>query len=194
MSDRSSSSSSVGTNPVTPVSWRVVWMTSMSKPSALLGDRTRDTAEADQSERGAVYVAGQVGAESPSLPSAFPQVPLCVCRQAGRGEDQQEGQIGRRVVEHPGRVAHRDAHRMRGGDVDVVVAHGGVRHDAQPPVAPGLEHGDVDAIGEVADDPVTFRSQVDQLVGGEDEHRPRAARSHGRLRAADRFRPRSAGG
>ena len=34
MSDRSRSTSSVGTKPARPVSWRVVWITSMSNPAA----------------------------------------------------------------------------------------------------------------------------------------------------------------
>ena len=49
-----------------------------------------------------------------------------------RGEDQEEGEVGGGLVEHPGRVAHRDAELGGGGDVDVVVAHRDVGDDLQP--------------------------------------------------------------
>ena len=51
------------------------------------------------------------------------------------------------------------------GDVDVVVADGCVRHDAEPSRPSGLEHGRVDAVGQVADDAVEVRRQRRQLVG-----------------------------
>ena len=68
-----------------------------------------DAAEADQSEGRAVHVAGQVGAEAPSPPSALPQVALGIGRQPRGRQDQEEREIGRGVVEHARRVAHRDA-------------------------------------------------------------------------------------
>ena len=43
-------------------------------------------------------------------------------------EGQGEGQVGRALVEHPGRVADGDAELGGGGDVDVVVADGHVGH------------------------------------------------------------------
>ena len=80
-------------------------------------------------------------------------------------EDQEEGEVGCGPVEHAGCVAHRDAVRGRGADVDVVVAHGHVRDDAQLPTARArVEHLGIDAIGEQRDDRVDFCRIRDQFV------------------------------
>ncbi len=94
-----------------------------------------DTAESDQPERRAVHVTRQVGAESPALPAALPKIPLGVGGQSCRREDQEERQVGRRVVEHPRRVAHGDTQVGSRGDVDVVVPDGGVGHHTESPGA-----------------------------------------------------------
>ncbi len=85
--------------------------------------------------------------------------------RATRGQDQQEGEIGGRLVEHARRVADRDAELRGGGHVDVVVAHRDVRHDPQPRRT-GAQHLGVDPVGEDAHDGVDLAGEADQLVGG----------------------------
>ena len=84
------------------------------------------------------------------------QVGLGRRREPRRREDQQEREVGRRLVEHARRVADRDAARRRRGDVDVVVADRDVRDDAQSGRAGG-EHRVVDRVGEQADERVDVR-------------------------------------
>ena len=45
-------------------------------------------------------------------------------------------------------------------DVDVVVAHGRIGHDPEPPRPPGLQDGRIDAIGQMADDAVALGGQT----------------------------------
>ena len=130
-----------------------------------LGDRAGDAPEADQAERCPMDVPGQMRSEPPPGPSAFPQVALGIRRQTGGREDQEERQIRRRIVEHPGGVADRDTHRGCRNDVNVVVAHGRIGHDLEPPGPTGFQDGRVNAIGQMADDPVTFGGEIRQLPG-----------------------------
>ena len=57
--------------------------------------------------------------------------------EAAGGQDQEEGEVGRGLVEHPRRVADVDPQAPGGGDVDVVVADGHVGHHLQPARRPG---------------------------------------------------------
>ena len=77
-----------------------------------------------------MHVPGQMRPETPPGPATFPQVALGVRRQAGGRQDQEEGQIRRRVVEHPGVLQTVMPSERRRNDVDVVVAHGRIGHDA----------------------------------------------------------------
>ena len=95
-----------------------------------VGDRTSNAPEADEPQGRSVHVTGEIGAEPPARPVALPQIALRVRGEARGGEDQEERQIRRRVIEHAGGVADRDAHRIRRDDIDVVVAHGRIRHHA----------------------------------------------------------------
>ena len=164
MSDRSSSSSSVadetGHAGVVPCRMDDPHVETLGP----LGDRTGNAPEADEPKSRSVHVTGEVGAESPARPAALSQVALCSRGEARGGEDQEERQICRRVIEHAGGVADCDAHRVRRDDIDVVVSHGSVRHHAQPSASSGLEHRRIDAIGEMADDAVALGGRPDQLV------------------------------
>ena len=131
MSERSSNSSSVGTKPGRPVSCRVVWMTSMSKPTARWA-----TARAIRPNPTRPRVAPCTSRARWSPKPQPVQRPSRRSRSASvdrrvAGEDEEEGQVGRRVIEHAGRVADRDPQRMGRDDVDVVVADGRVGHDAE---------------------------------------------------------------
>ena len=140
----------------------------MPNPVGAAGDRLADAAEPDEPERRAVHVAAEVLHDPPALPAVAAQVGFGVVREAGRGEDQQEREVGGGLVEHARRVADRDAELGGRGDVDVVVADRDVRDDPQPPAGgAGFEHLAVDAIGEQAHDRVGIRRGAHQLVVGE---------------------------
>ena len=132
MSERSRSSSSVLTNPVNPVSRRARVDHFHVEAARSLSDGSSNPAEAHEAQRRTVDVAGQMVSEPPSIPAALSRVALCLGCQPGGGQDQEEGQVGCGVVEHPGRVAHRDAQRVSGRHVDVVVAHRRIRDDSEP--------------------------------------------------------------
>ena len=76
--------------------------------------RLADAAVAHDPERGAVHVGAQVLRDRPARPAVAAEVALGLGRQSGRGEDQQEGEVGGGLVEHARRVAHRDAALGRG--------------------------------------------------------------------------------
>ena len=103
------------------------------------GNGAADAAVPDDAERRAVHVDAEEVADVEPGPASGAEVGLGVGRAPARGEDQEEREVGGGLVEHPGRVAHRDAELRGGGHVDVVVAHRDVRHDLQPGRA-GLQH------------------------------------------------------
>ncbi len=70
-----------------------------------------DAAEPDHTEDRAVHVDAVVRVEAASFPSPGADVGFGLRRAPRRREDQEEGEIGGRVVEHAGRVAHRDPER-----------------------------------------------------------------------------------
>ena len=113
-----------------------------------------------------MHVARQVRAESPPLPPPLPHVVLGAGGLTGGREDQQECEIGGRFVQDVRRVAHGDADGVSFGDVNVVVAHSCVGHDAEEPRTARVQHGRVDAVGQMTDDPVEFRSEEEQSVCG----------------------------
>jgi hypothetical protein len=95
----------------------------------------------------------------------LPEICLGVVRESGRGQDEQEREVGGGLVEDAGGVAHGDAELGRGGDVDVVIADRDVRDDAQASTrGSGLQHRAVDAVGEQAHDPVDIGGRRDQLI------------------------------
>ena len=111
----------------------------------------------------AVHVDAVVGVEAAAFPSSGAEIRLGLRRPARGSEDEEEREVGGRVVEHAGRVAHRDAEPVRGGDIDVVVADGDGAHHPQPPGCAGFEHRGVDRIEQQAHDPVVGRSGGDEL-------------------------------
>jgi hypothetical protein len=110
-----------------------------------------------------VHVAAQVVGDLPSCPSPGTQICLGRRRQPRRSQDQQEGGVGRRLVQHARCVAHGDAQSVGSIHVDVVVAHGDIGDDAQVTTRPRIQHLRVDAIGEQAHQPVELPHDVDQL-------------------------------
>ena len=137
----------------------------MPNPDARRADRLADAAVADDPERGAVHVDAQEVADVEPGPAALAEVGLGIGRPPRRREQQEEGEIGGGLVEHPWRVADRDPELGSGGDVDVVVAHGHVGDDLQPRRARPQDVG-VDAIGEDADDRVDVTGRGAQVGGG----------------------------
>ena len=129
------------------------------------GHLPADPAVADEAEDRPVDVAGEMVGEPPARPPAGPQVGLRLRRQPGRRQDQQERQVGDRLVEDARRVA--DGHAERGGraDVDVVVADRGVGDDPKVPGRAGLEQRPPDRIGELAEDGVDVRRRRRELAG-----------------------------
>ena len=103
-----------------------------AEPRGAAGDRLSDAAVPHDPERGAVDVDAQEVADVEAGPASGAEVGLGVGGPPARGEDQEEGEVGGGLVEHPGRVAHRDPQLRRGGDVDVVVADRDVGNDLQP--------------------------------------------------------------
>ena len=68
-----------------------------------------NAAVADQPEGGAMYVAGQMGVEAPAGPTTVSKVILGFGGRPRGGEDEEEGEVGRRRIEDTGGVAYRDA-------------------------------------------------------------------------------------
>ena len=163
MSERLSNSGSAGTNPLRPVSWRVVWMTSMSNPDALCA-----TARAMRPKPTSPSVA-PCTSRARCVPN--PQPPHRPSRRSRsasearprRREDQEEREVRRRVIEDSRCVAHRDAHLGGRCDVDVVVPDRGVCHHTQSPGPSRFEDGCVDPVREVAHDAVEVRGQPRQI-------------------------------
>ncbi len=137
----------------------------MPNPDAASRDRLADAAIADDTEHRAVHVDAQEVADVEPGPAALAEVGLGVGRPPRRREQQEEGEIGGGLVEHPRRVADRDPELGSGGEVDVVVAHGHVGDDLQPRRARPQDVG-VDAIGEDADHRVHVGDRGPQVGGG----------------------------
>ncbi len=127
------------------------------------GDRLPDATEADDAEDGAVHVAPEVLVDVPARPSPGAQVGLRLPDLPRRRQDQQEREIGGRVVEHTGCVGDRDAVGGGGVEVDVVVPDRD-RGDDLHPGAARRQHGVVDLIGQPTDDRVDSRCLMDDLV------------------------------
>ncbi len=110
-------------------------------------DGSTDATEADDAERGALEVlAGEVRLRPALLPAAVAHKAVGLDEPAAQGEDQREREVGRRRVEHARRVRDGDAATAALLDVDRVVAHAVVGHDAKAREA--VEHGCVDAVAD----------------------------------------------
>ena len=153
MSDRARSTPSSATYPGSPVSVAGVEDLHV-EAGGPLRDCSADAPVPDDAQGRPVHVMRKVGPEAPAVPAALAEIILGRAGVPGGRQDQQEGQVGRRGIEDARGIAHRDAQLVRGGHVDVVVAHGGVAHHTEPARVAGLEHGGVDAIGQVAHDAV----------------------------------------
>ena len=125
-----------------------------------------DAPVADHAQGRPVHVVGEVTAETPAVPAAVAQIVFGGAGVPGGGQDQEEGEVGRRGIEDPGCIADRDAQFVRDGHVDVVEPHGGVGHHAQPARPTGPEHGAIDLVAQVADDAVAVRRPGLQLGWG----------------------------
>ena len=74
--------------------------------------------------------------------------PVALTDAARRGEDECPRELRGRVGEHVGSVGDDHTARGRGGNVDVVVAHGKVRDD--PEIGRSVEELGVDPLGQEA--------------------------------------------
>ena len=111
-------------------------------------------------------------------PAAGPEVGLGVRGQAVGGQDEQEGQVGRGLVQDARGVAHGDAEAGGLGHVDVVVPHRGHAHHPQPagarrPAAPSAsirsvsrQSMAVDLAGQGRPDRASASVGLDDLVAG----------------------------
>ena len=135
-----------------------------TEPGGPAGHRLADATEADDPERRAVDVDAEEVADVEAGPAALAEVGLGIRRPPRRGQHEEERQVGGGLVEHAGCVADRDAEIGGGGHVDVVVAHGHVRHDPQARGA-GAQGLRVDAVGEDADHRVDAGDRGRQLGG-----------------------------
>ena len=70
--------------------------------------------------------------EAPALPPSGPHEPVPFGDSSRDVEDERPRDVGRRVGQDVRRVGDDDPARARRGDVDVVVADGDVRDDAEP--------------------------------------------------------------
>ena len=122
-----------------------------------------DAPVAHEAQGGAMHVAPEVLVDAPAVPAPGANVTLRLRQQARCGQDQGEREIRGGLVEHARRVAHRDAPRGRGGDVDVVEPHGHVPDHLEPTGA-GIDHAGVDAIRQQADDCVDAGHGGHQLL------------------------------
>ena len=129
------------------------------------GDGPSDASEAHEAERRSVDVTSQVVVHLPPRPAAGAEVGLCVRSQPCCRQDQQEGDVRGRLVEHAGRVADGDAEIGGGADVDVVVSHCHIGHDPQPRRAGGQDLS-VDAVSEHAHHSVEVADGSDELLVG----------------------------
>ena len=97
-------------------------------------------------------------AAAPNQPLAFPD--------ASRDrQDERPRELGGRLREHVRRVRDDDAARACGGNIDVVVADGDVRHDFE--IGRRVEHVGVDRIGQDAHQPLFPLQSPHELVGGQ---------------------------
>src|SRR5215217_697014 len=124
-------------------------------------DRLADAAVADDPDGRPVQVTPEHQARLPRGPPAGANERLALRQPARYAEHQREREIGRRVREHAGRVAHRDAAGAGRVQVHVVHAHGVVRDCAQ--VRRRLDQIGVHGIGEHGQEPLELRRPCEQL-------------------------------
>ena len=122
-----------------------------------------DLAQADDAERLALQARAEHVVHVPAPAGAAADHALALAEPARDHQDQRHRDVGRGVGEHARRVRDEHAARRAGGHVDVVVAHGDVRDDAQLR-AGGVEEGVVDPVVEQRDDGVRARDRRVQLV------------------------------
>jgi hypothetical protein len=90
-----------------------------------------DPAEPEDAERRARQLLREPALRPRSAPTARADEPVALHDLPPHGEDQREGEVGGRLVEHARRVGHDHPARRARGDVDPVVADAEVRDDAQ---------------------------------------------------------------
>ncbi len=124
------------------------------------GDGQPDLPEADDAERRAVHVLTQEERRVPRLPAAGPRQPVALDDATGRCQEERERQVGGCLGEDARRVRDEDAALGRRRNVDVVVADGHLRDDAQP--LAGVEYGGVDRVDEHREEGVGIRCALDE--------------------------------
>src|SRR5262245_37817484 len=70
--------------------------------------RGADPAVADEAERRVVDISREVVEDRPARPAALPEIALGVGGEPGGGQDEEEGEVGGRLVEHARGVADGD--------------------------------------------------------------------------------------
>ena len=117
------------------------------------GDGLTDPAEADDPEGRAMDVVAEERVDPEAVPFARAQRRFGVGRSSRGRQQQEEGDVGGRLIEHARRVADRHAQTRGGGHVDVVVADADVA-DRFEPARSAREDGLVDGVGDRADERV----------------------------------------
>ncbi len=126
-------------------------------------DGASDLAEADDAEGRAEWVVTQKGRGGPRSPAASAGIAVAEDDVAGGGEEEGEGEVGGGFVEYAGGVGRPDAGGGCRGGIDVVVAHGHVRDDAQ--AWGGGEQGRVDGVGDKGQGGVSLAEAFAEGVG-----------------------------
>ena len=125
--------------------------------------RLADLPEPDDPERLALDPRAQHEEHAPRPRRLRPDEPLALTQAPGRHQDECEREIGRRLGQDARRVRHDDAAPSARRDVDVVVAHRGVRHDAKHR-AGSIEERVVDPVVEQRDHALRAGHRLVQLA------------------------------
>ena len=126
-------------------------------------DGSANPAAADDAELLAAELHAQHEVQRPALPAASPHQPLAFRQPPRHRQNQRPREFRGRLREHVRCVRDDDPARLRGGDVDVVVAHGDVRDDFQ--IGCATHHVCRDGVGQDAHQPLLPLQAADELVG-----------------------------
>jgi hypothetical protein len=113
------------------------------------GGGLADAAHADDAHGSPDQVLSQPTARLPGQPAPGAGVVAAFAHAAGGGQQEGDGDVGGRIGQHVGRVAHPHAAGRAGGHVYIIVADGEVADDAQP--GGRVQNLGVDDIGQQRD-------------------------------------------
>ena len=139
------------------------------------GGGAGDPAEPGQAQHRAGDVPAQQQLRFPAVEVAVADQPVCLHHAAGGAEDEQHGDVRRRVRQYAGGVAHQDAVPGGGVHVDVVVSDREVGHALHPRA--GQERG-IDDVAQLGEDDVVLARGAQRrqrvIVGRGRQHGDRA--------------------